>query len=56
VVVLDRDGRPISLGGEAGPPKSHYAVTGLYFYDNRVVSTAPLAQPVGTRVSWRSRT
>lgn len=40
VVEFNKDGKVISLDEKPENPKSNYAVTGLYFYDNRVVEFA----------------
>lgn len=45
VVEFDRDGGVISIEEKPSDPKSHYAVPGIYFYDQEVVSIAEQLQP-----------
>lgn len=45
VVEFNAQGRAISLEEKPKQPKSRYAVTGLYFYDNRVLDIAATLKP-----------
>ena len=45
VVTFDNDGKAISLEEKPDQPKSNFAIPGIYFYDNEVVSIAKSISP-----------
>ncbi len=45
IVEFDENNKPISLIEKPKSPKSNYAITGLYFYDNNVIEIAKNLEP-----------
>ena len=45
VLAFDKQGRPKGIEEKPAKPRSNYAVTGLYFYDNRVLDIASSIRP-----------
>ena len=45
IVEFDETGKVVSVEEKPAHPKSNYAITGLYFYDNHVASLAKRAKP-----------
>ncbi|MDB4802862.1 glucose-1-phosphate thymidylyltransferase RfbA [bacterium] len=45
VISFDKTGRPVDIVEKPEHPKSRYAVTGLYFYDNEVIEIAKSVKP-----------